>query len=214
MTSRQGRDERAEEDEGRNGLLGFRSTLSALFTGGGTAPFGFKTRRDIFRIARPFPWPKCSHRSPVYSAVYTWTRAFPHSSESYKRSTISSSSRKVFGNRYDCATTSDFRIMGADTPRHRRASHEKHRKNSIKRVSGGFLLAKRRYIRFGIETEIVARFRRPIPSNKATPSRSPAPYFEMYLRRTCFGIVNNLSSRASPCFDPFKCLLTRSVELQ
>lgn len=62
--------------------------------------------------------------------------------------------------------------------------------------------------------QIVARFHRPIPSNKATRatlSRSPTPYIS---RCTCSGIVNNLSSRASPCFDPLKCLLTRSVELQ
>lgn len=46
--------------------------------------------------------------------------------------------------------------------------------------------------------QIVARFPGPIPSNKATRrSVSFTGVFQMYPRRTCLGIVNNLSSRAS-----------------
>lgn len=97
------------------------------------------------------------------------------------------------------ATTFDFHLMEADRDQPR----ERRRKNCIKRAS---------YIRFGIGRNCCT-----FPPNRFLPIKlhaPPTPYFEMYLRRTCSGIVNNLSSRASPCFDPFKCLLTRSVELQ
>lgn len=164
--------------------------------GGGTAPFGFKTRRDIFRIARPFPRPKCPHRSPVYSAVYT--RAFPHSSESYKR--YRPRRERFLETVYDCRDDVRFSFNGSGQ---RPATRTTRRKNCIKRAS---------YIRFGIGRNCCT-----FPPNRFLPIKlhaPPTPYFEMYLRRTCSGIVNNLSSRASPCFDPFKCLLTRSVELQ
>lgn len=163
--------------------------------GGGTAPFGFKTRRDIFRIARPFPRPKCPHRSPVYSAVYT--RAFPHSSESYKR--YRPRRERFLETVYDCRDDVRFSFNGSgQRPTTRTTPKELHQTRLLHPL----------WYRSKLLHVSADRFP---PIKLHAP---PTPYFEMYLRRTCSGIVNNLSSRASPCFDPFKCLLTRSVELQ
>lgn len=82
--------------------------------GGGTAPFGFKTRRDIFRIARPFPRPKCPHRSPVYSV---------HSPILASRINDIVLVEKGFWKPFMiAATTFDFHLMEADRdqPRERR----------------------------------------------------------------------------------------------
>lgn len=126
----------------------------------------------------------------------------------------SSSSRKVFGNRYDCRDDVRFSYNGRGhaLPSTSQTPKEFHQTRFQKRGSlreEGVTVSVSRPKLLHVSAD---RFL-PIKLH-APPSRSPTPYFEMYLRRTCSGIVNNLSSRASPCFDPFKCLLTRSVELQ
>lgn len=115
--------------------------------GGGTAPFGFKTRRDIFRIARPFPRPKCPHRSPVYSV---------HSPILASRINDIVLVEKGFWKPFMiAATTFDFHLMEADRDQPRERRDE--------RIASNAPLTSAL-----VSVEIVARFRRPIPSNKAT----------------------------------------------
>lgn len=119
--------------------------------GGGTAPFGFKTRRDIFRIARPFPRPKCPHRSPVYSAVYT--RAFPHSSESYKR--YRPRRERFLETVYDCRDDVRFSFNGSgQRPTTRTTPKELHQTRLLHPL--------------WYRSKLLHVSAKPIPSNKAT----------------------------------------------
>lgn len=85
---------------------------------------------------------------PAFIAPFIRGRVeFPHSSEPYKRSTtiVIVVENGFLETVMIAATTFDFRIMGADTPCHRRA---RHRKNSIKRGSRNAVLFAKKALRY------------------------------------------------------------------